>query len=176
MSPYSVQLIPLDFLLTIANPNPKEFTDDGTGYALVYFNRTIWKQIKSEGMYDPFYITMLTPSSFDCDTGTYIRLESGNQRIHCAIEDGVTHMPVVTIFQKYPIFNEGNGKHKFIIDKSKARQFYDEIGRPHKRYDPYPHPVDFKKIYPELDIFYIPDIKEITESGGILEFKPGNSR
>ncbi len=96
--------MPLDWLLTISNPNPTDSTDllDGR----IVHQDIVWRDIEKNGMLEPLLMVV---------SGKHrtIRLESGNHRIRTAIGSGYTHIPCSLTVIKEKVLCLGNGEHSF---------------------------------------------------------------
>ena len=159
-------LFPTEALYKLSNPDASDCTDMGDGSGILHASSDVFDNILDEGMRDPFYILI----SYNRDKESIIRLESGNHRVKEALDRGITHLPVLSFVQSYELYSPGNGLHKFPFDKNLLTAYYKTLGRNEKYYDPYPHPVDIKKLLKDLDILYSASINIIKEENGLIYF------
>lgn len=104
-----VEWVNLDFILRIANPEPKSHTDLGNWSAgaespLVNYDALL-ADILARGMRDPLILGIGSRTSM-------MRLETGNQRVRALAQAGVQSVPVVGLYSEYQVTNSGNGSHQ----------------------------------------------------------------
>lgn len=174
LAPKSICLLPIPFIEQFADPTYEvSYGNLGLNDGRLYSAPTIWKNIISQGLYDPLYLSIMTHTTYGCDTGTYAKLESGYIRISQAKKYNLTHLPVVCFMRSYSSEEQfDESVFKTIIKKTDLDKFLiDKCNRPSSRYDPFPTPVDLKCIFPNEVIFHISDISEIKLENGIIYFK-----
>lgn len=103
-----VQWMDLSFALELSNPDFKQETDLGNWQSSRINERVgldaLVQDILKRGMRDPFIIGIGSSTS-------YIRLETGNQRVRALASAGVERIPVVGLYSDTQITNTGNGVH-----------------------------------------------------------------
>jgi hypothetical protein len=99
--------VPTAWLLDYANPSPQPQTNmagaDGLPDHQVDMD-SLFQSMLDQGMRDPLIIGI--------GLNGRVRLESGNQRIGCFIENGVDFVPVVGFVNDTAITHEANGLHQ----------------------------------------------------------------
>lgn len=103
-----VEMIPSQWLQSIAVPNPKTYTDLTPGGVIVSVD-ALWEDMKAHGMRDPF-IVAVGRQTRDC------RLEAGNQRVGKFIENGEIFVPAVVMLADDCIICPANGDHRYQRD------------------------------------------------------------
>lgn len=160
-------LVPTQYLLDISNPEATGTTDLGDGTGRQLSTEDIFKRILAEGMRDPLYVTVYLPNPKEKPDVAQIRLEAGNHRVRAALEMGITHLPVAAFVSSNPYFHSGNGTHNYDIDRSKVEKV---LNRSHEHFEPYPHPIDLKRLLDNMDVFYSKEVIQTVVKDGILKF------
>ncbi|HAG53416.1 MAG TPA: hypothetical protein DCL21_06490 [Alphaproteobacteria bacterium] len=160
-------LIPTEYLMEISNPDATVTTDMGNGDDQQYTTDTVWQSILKNGMDTPLYVVVYLPNPKENPGVAKIRLESGNHRVRAALEMGITHLPVAAFVSSNPYFHSGNGTHTFDI---KRQDVLTALSRTDDVFEPYPHPIDLKKLLRSKEVFYSTEIIIGSDTNGIVKF------
>lgn len=100
-----IEIVSLEWLLEMANPDPSETTDLGAERpGVVVSMADLAKDLKKRGLREPLVIAVGVSSG-------RARLEAGNHRIRVLMEQGFLHAPAVCWVGASHIGFEGNGAH-----------------------------------------------------------------
>lgn len=160
-------LVPTEYLYQISNPNATSSTDIGDGTGVQYSTQDVFKRILDNGMRDPLYVAVYLPNPKEKPGIAQIRLEAGNHRVRAAKELGITHLPVAAFVSSNPYFHSGNGTHNYDIDRTKVEKV---LHRSPDHFEPYPHPIDLKKVLSDLKVFYSKEVIYSGSKNGVLKF------
>lgn len=160
-------LVPTEYLFKISNPDATAATDLGDGSKRIYATEEVFKRILAEGMRDPLYVAVYLPNPKEKPGLAQIRLEAGNHRVRAALEMGITHLPVAAFVSSNPYFHAGNGTHNYDIDRTKVEQ---TVNRKPEHFEPYPTPIDLKRLLSDLDIYYAKEIITPFSKDGLIKF------
>jgi hypothetical protein len=135
-----IEMVPTKWLLSIANPNPTNYSDLKNG-KLVYMD-TLYQDMLKNGMGDPLILGVGLSTN-------RVRLESGNHRVRIFDSKGIKLTPVVALVKDSSITSIGNGEHLGDLMELKKDGFNDHLLNTYMK--------------PSSIINNIPDINSVTE-------------
>lgn len=160
-------LVPTEYLFKISNPDATSATDLGDGTNNIYATDVVFNKILKEGMRDPLYVAVYLPNPKEKPDVAQIRLEAGNHRVRAALKMGISHLPVAGFVSSNPYFHSGNGTHNYNIDRMAVEN---TINRNPMHFEPYPTPIDLKRLLSNLEIYYAKEIIVASNKDGIIKF------